>query len=144
MIQAIIFDCFGVLTASLYQQGERPNEALLEYIAALRHRGYKTAILSNTSIKTLQRIFTPDQLVLFDELIVSADVHITKPDPRIYELAVKRLAILPENCVFTDDSEANIKAAQTLGMQAIPYTQFAAFKSILEALLAAEPVSSES
>ncbi len=122
--------------AGALQKGDQPNERLLQYIIELKRRGLKTAILSNTSIGTLQHVFTRDQLTLFDELIVSAELHITKPDPRIYQLAVERLNTETNKCFFTDDNAQNVIAAQAVGMQAIQYSTLPEFKTTLEAALA--------
>ena len=65
-------------------QAEQKNEQLLEYIKTLKVN-YKTAILSNANVGTLQRIFTDEQLELFDAIVVSAEVKMVKPNPEVYE-----------------------------------------------------------
>lgn len=124
--------------AETLRKGDEPHEALLNYVAELRRRGYTTSILSNTSIGTLEHIFSPEQLDLFDELVVSAEVQLAKPDPRIYELASARLEVSNHECVFTDDNESNVLAAETVGMKVVHYKHFAQFKTALEAILAKE------
>lgn len=120
--------------------GELPNELLLEYVTELRARGYKTAILSNANIGTLQRKFSPEQLALFDTLVVSAEVHVLKPDPQVYELTAARLSLEPTECIFTDDNPDYAKAATQIGMQGITYTGLDDFKRQLEPLLSSESV----
>lgn len=119
----------------MVRQGELPNEQLLEYVAELRKRGYKTAILSNANVGTLQRKFTPEQLELFDALVVSAEVHLLKPDPRVYELAAERLSLTPNQCVFTDDNPDYADASTRVGMKGLTYTALPTFKAQLEPLL---------
>ncbi len=116
--------------------GELPNEPLLDYVAELRERGYKTAILSNANTGVLQRKFNPQQLSLFDTLVVSAEVHLLKPDPRVYQLAAERLSLEPNECVFTDDNPDYAEAAVHTGMHGIVYKDLDDFKDQLEPLLA--------
>ena len=55
----------------------------------------------------------------FDALVLSAEVGIMKPDPRIYHIALDKLEVKPNEAVFVDDMPANVEAARTLGMQGI-------------------------
>lgn len=188
MIQAIIFDCFGVLvgqgfdttwrraggdpvrdrefitdmlgaanlgivsstemqsrvcarlgiTPAQWQeavaQTQAPDTELLDYIASLKPH-YKVAILSNANIGTLERKFSPEQLELFDTVVVSAEVGLIKPDRRIYELAAERLGVNASACLFTDDSEYYCQAARDAGMQAIHYQSFEQFRRDLGMVL---------
>ena len=59
----------------------------------------------------------------FDEIIISAEVKAMKPDDRIYQIALEKLGVSPSETVFIDDFPENVKAAQTLGMQAIQFIQ---------------------
>jgi epoxide hydrolase-like predicted phosphatase len=61
---------------------------------------------------------------LFDELIISAEVKITKPDPRIFHLAVERLQVQPAEAVFIDDIAENVEAARKEGLHGIQYLEF--------------------
>src|SRR5690606_1348373 len=58
----------------------------------------------------------------FDGVVVSGLERLVKPDPRIYRVFCERYGLAPEACVFIDDSEANIVAAEHFGMQAIHFT----------------------
>ena len=57
----------------------------------------------------------------FDGIIVSGDERLMKPDPAIYHLLFDRYALEAEDCVFIDDSRANIETARNVGMHAIHY-----------------------
>jgi putative hydrolase of the HAD superfamily len=57
----------------------------------------------------------------FDELIISAEVGIAKPDPRIYHLALERLGVAAGEAVFVDDFLENIDAAQALGLHTVHF-----------------------
>ncbi|MBI5879841.1 MAG: HAD family phosphatase [Chloroflexi bacterium] len=62
-----------------------------------------------------------DFLHLFDDAVISGDVKLTKPDARIYRLAVERAGCRAEQCVFIDDVPANVAAAASLGIDAIRF-----------------------
>lgn len=113
---------------------QQPSEPLLAYAKRLKDR-YKIAILSNANIGTLERKFSPEQLQLFDAIVVSAEVHITKPDPAIYILTAEKLGVAPEECVFLDDIPEYCQGAESVGMQSICYQNFVQGKQALEALL---------
>ena len=48
--------------------------------------------------------------------VFSCHVKITKPDRRIYEILCEKYALDPRECLFIDDSSANCKAAESLGI----------------------------
>jgi putative hydrolase of the HAD superfamily len=116
-------------------RSNQPNRFLFELITSLQGR-YKIGMLSNSASDWLTDIFTKQQLGLFDETILSYEVGMAKPDPRIYALATEKLGVEPEECVFIDDQERYCTAATEVGMQAIAYTDFDDFKLQLEKLLA--------
>jgi epoxide hydrolase-like predicted phosphatase len=117
-------------------RSEKPNPALLAYAIELQDRGYKLAILSNANKGTLQRKMTKQQLDIFDELVVSAEVGTIKPDREIYLLAAERLGVQPKECVFTDDIKDYVEAARVAGMKAFLFEDTKRFQDELEQLLA--------
>lgn len=55
--------------------------------------------------------------------IVSADVHCRKPEPKIFEIALQCLDIPAEDCIFIDNSAANLRTAEKLGMNTILFNR---------------------
>jgi putative hydrolase of the HAD superfamily len=94
-----------------------PRAAMLEAIRRLRTASLKVAALTNNWITDDggTGLLRP----LFDVFIESAVVGLRKPDPRIYELACRELAVIPPEAVFLDDIGSNLKAARALGMATI-------------------------
>lgn len=112
------------------------NVVLLDYIKELKQRGYKLAIMSNIASNWIQDTFlTSEEVELFDEMIFSYEVGMTKPDPRIYMLACERLRVSAHEVVMIDDIESYVEAARTEGMAGIVYSDFAQMKDELEAIL---------
>ena len=62
-------------------------------------------------------------LARFDGVVVSGDERLLKPDPAIYHLLLSRYGLRADDCIFIDDSRANVQAARAVGMQAIQYAE---------------------
>ena len=60
----------------------------------------------------------------FKYRIISGDVHYRKPDPQIYRIALKQIQALADECLFVDDSIANILSAQMLGIPSILFNRY--------------------
>ncbi|GAA1166428.1 HAD family phosphatase [Nocardioides aquiterrae] len=70
-------------------------------------------------------------LRLLDDVVVSGEVKVAKPDPRAYAIAAERAGQPFDRLVFVDDSPANVAAARALGMDAILFTDAAALRTEL-------------
>lgn len=96
-----------------------------DLVALIRqlHGRYQTAIISNYN-DSLRRELTVDYAIAdaFDEIIISAEEKVMKPDPQIYRAALERLGRKPEEAVFIDDFAHNIEGARAVGMQGIHFT----------------------
>ena len=58
---------------------------------------------------------------IFDEVIISGDVGIRKPDKEIYTLLLDRIKTSPNNCIFVDDKLRNLEPASKLGIKTIRF-----------------------
>ncbi len=114
------------------------DHALVERLADVRRRGYRTALLTNNVREWEPRwraMFPADEL--FEVIVDSSDVGLRKPDPAIYELCCARLGVAPEACVFLDDIEVNCTAGAALGITTVHWTDSRAGLDALEDVLAA-------
>ena len=100
-------------------------------IRRARGHGIKTALLSNSWGNSSPRD-TWDGM--FDDIVISGEVQLRKPEPEIYQLAAQRLALRPTECVFVDDMEVNVIAARELGITGIVHTSYDETRRELEAL----------
>lgn len=99
--------------------GDRVDEDLIEFIRNLRPK-YKTGVISNAWPNTRSMIEEEWCIAdAFDHIVISAEVGIVKPNPRIYQLALEGLGMSPDEAVFIDDFEKNIEGARAVGMQGI-------------------------
>ena len=55
--------------------------------------------------------------------ILSYKDKVIKPDPAIYRLLIERYDLVPENCVFIDDTQKNLDAAEKIGIKTILFTE---------------------
>ena len=107
------------------------------WINGLKERGYRTLFLSNYSHFLIeQNRECLDFLPLLDGGIFSCDVHLIKPDHRIYEALIEKYQLEPSKCVFIDDKPENIKGAIECVLNGIVMTDFDSTNAQLEELLA--------
>lgn len=108
---------------------------MLDLIRELRGRGVLTGLLSNSwgARDGYPRHLFPD---LFDDVVISAEVGMRKPEERIFALAVARLGVSPHEAVFVDDVEGNITAARELGFATVHHSEPGLTRAALTELLA--------
>ena len=97
------------------------DQELVADIRAYRRR-FKTALLSNYSDSLRPMLSGPWRMDgAFDEIVISSEVRMIKPDPAIFHYTLDKLGIDPQEAIFIDDRAVNVESAQALGMQAIQY-----------------------
>lgn len=113
--------------------GAGPDHAMLDAVRTARRGGVRTGLVSNSwGVKRYDRALLAE---LFDGVVISGDVGIRKPAPRIYELGAEAIGLPPEDCVFVDDLPFNLKPARELGMATVHHTSAAETVSELEDVL---------
>lgn len=102
--------------------GDRFDQTLLDYLRSLRPER-KVCLISN-AWSGLRAFITRNKINdIFDFMVISAEVGMMKPDPRIYQLALEEMGTQPGESVFIDDVLANVDAARSVGMAGIHFTQ---------------------
>jgi 2-haloacid dehalogenase len=94
----------------------------IEIAQRLKSAGWDLYLLSNFSAETfpfMQKRY--DFLKLFDDMIISGEHKLIKPDPAIYQLTLNRIKREARECLFIDDSLPNIETAQKLGFHTIQF-----------------------
>lgn len=95
------------------------TERLMEL---LKLKGYQLYIMSNLSEESYRYLIEQKDFFKWtDGAALSFAEKINKPDPRLYEILMKRYHLDCASCVFIDDRHANIETARQLGMQGIVY-----------------------
>lgn len=90
-----------------------------KFCADMKEKGYGLYVLSNAS-ETFYEYF-PDFMALeeFDGIVVSADIHIIKPDKKIYQYLLDKYELHPGECLFIDDRADNVEGAKSVGMHGV-------------------------
>jgi 2-haloacid dehalogenase len=109
-----------------------PIQGTVDLLSDLRREGVPLYALSNWSAETfpfaLKRF---EFLKWFEGIMLSGEVGLVKPDPKIYDLFLKTFAIHPASAVYVDDLEANVQSAAAVGMHSILFTDPAVLRTDL-------------
>jgi putative hydrolase of the HAD superfamily len=97
-----------------------PRPDALPTLQELRRRGHLLGMISVCTDDVPQ---VWDETLLgraFDAAVFSCDVGVSKPDPRIYEIACERLEVEPRDCLFVGDgANDELPGAERVGMTAV-------------------------
>jgi epoxide hydrolase-like predicted phosphatase len=102
--------------------GDIVDTSLLDFIRSLRPR-YKTGVISNAWPDLRDYLIQQKADDAFDALVISSEVGIMKPKPKIYEMALDKLGVTAREAAFVDDSPLNVEAARALGMHGIAFKE---------------------
>jgi epoxide hydrolase-like predicted phosphatase len=112
------------MTDTYFNHLER-NHEMIEFVAELRGRGLRAALLTNNvrEWEDRWRSMLPEIDEIFELVVDSAFVGMRKPEHEIYHLTVDRLGggLRAEDCVFVDDIGLNCDAAREVGMKAVQF-----------------------
>ncbi len=102
-------------------QYHHPN---FELAHDLQANGHKIGVLSNAPDDLRDRFLSNLPVeVDWDAIVVSGEIGLRKPDPRILEHAAAEIGIAPRHCFFIDDLEENVLGAQAVGMGGYHFTR---------------------
>ena len=109
-----------------YVKKRKNNKRTWKIASELKKRGFRLAILSNTTsphVRANKKIgrFKKLRELGFKIFILSCEVGCRKPEPQIFKITIKRLKLPAQECVFIDDRLENIKTAKKMGIQGIHF-----------------------
>lgn len=93
----------------------------VELIKELATYDYRMFCLSNMSVEYYDYMKDREVFGYFEGHVISALEHVIKPEREIYEILMKRYNVIPEESIFIDDLEPNVKAAQQLGFHIVHF-----------------------
>jgi putative hydrolase of the HAD superfamily len=120
---------------AIVEREETPNLPLFKYIKDKLKSKYKIALLSNVNRGVIDTKISPELRQVFDLEIISAEVGVQKPDPKIFEITIQKLGINYDEAVFVDDRMKYLAPAAELGIKTVQYTDFVDTKHEIEKLL---------
>lgn len=101
--------------------GDQLDKDLVDKIRAW-HGTYRTGIITNAFDNARQLIKEEWKMQdAFDHIVVSAEVGMMKPDPRIFRLALEGMEVDANQAVFVDDFLHNVQGAREVGMHAVHF-----------------------
>jgi putative hydrolase of the HAD superfamily len=113
--------------------GSSLDPLMVAAVRAAHESGIRTGLVSNSW--GVRRYPRPLMAELFDGIVISGEVGIRKPAPRMYELGAERIGVEPAACVYVDDLPFNLEPARELGMATIHHVRSTETIAELERLL---------
>lgn len=117
------------------------NPETLGLLEELASAGTALALLSNAPVELARMVDDQPWVQLFRERFFSADLHVAKPDSRIFLQVCERLAARPGDLVFVDDRQENVAAARALGIRSLLFTDVPRLRSALLRRGGVEPMA---
>jgi putative hydrolase of the HAD superfamily len=100
--------------------GDIVDRQLLEFLHSLRGK-IQTGLISNAWSDLRDYLRREKMIDAFDHIIISAEVGVAKPDPKIFQIALEKAGVSPSEAVFVDDFYVNIEGCEKVGMQGIHF-----------------------
>ncbi|OGO86851.1 MAG: hypothetical protein A2Y24_00055 [Clostridiales bacterium GWE2_32_10] len=112
------------------------NLRVLRLIASYRE-DYQVVLLSNASAPFLRRILERGHLEMyFDQIMISSEEKLAKPDVRIYIRMLERTGMQPEQTIMIDDNPNNIEGAKAAGIYGVLFENAQSFEEEFSNILA--------
>lgn len=137
-LHGVIFDYNGIssVDATIYilEDGLKLLQACANQKDSAGKKKHKLYILSNWGKVGFDKIRSqfPQIIELFDGCVISGEAGYSKPEREIFELLINRYQLKNKPCVFIDDNEINVIAAQQFGWHSIFYDKPERVKLLLE------------
>ncbi len=96
-----------------------PIDGARDFCRYAKENGYRVFVLSNASCEFYSYFTKYYELDFFDGIVVSADLHLMKPDARIYNYLLEKFSLCAEECLFIDDRKENVEGAKAVGINAV-------------------------
>jgi 2-haloacid dehalogenase len=121
------FPHYGYLIRAYDEEWEESIAGLIpetvEILYKLKAAGYRLYGLTNWSAEKFSIVRHKYAFFeLFDDILVSGEVKLIKPDPAIFDLLLQRIHRQPVECLLVDDSVQNIETAQKMGFATHHFT----------------------
>jgi epoxide hydrolase-like predicted phosphatase len=113
--RAEIAHIFNIRTEIMF-----PLDQNVRLLPVLKKQGYRLYFLSNFPIDIFEEVKNGYYFFkYFDGGIISSEVKYSKPDARVYEILIEKYSLIPQESLFIDDVEKNVRAAEAVGMKGL-------------------------
>lgn len=96
-----------------------PLDVNVKVLPELKKQGFKLYFLSNFPLDLWEDVHGYEFFNYFEGGLISGEAGASKPDSRFYEMLLKEYKLVPNECLYIDDLEVNVKTAESLGMKGI-------------------------
>jgi len=97
----------------MFWAGDNLDRGLIDFIRSLRPE-FRTGLLSNAWLGTRRTLTETYKCIdAFDSVVISAEIGIMKPDPRIFDLILRQMKVKANQAIFVDDTLENVTAAKS-------------------------------
>ncbi|MDH7514791.1 MAG: HAD family phosphatase [Bacteroidota bacterium] len=90
-----------------------------ETVEEIRRRGFRTALVTASSRRNMEKSIDPDRRSLFDAIVTGDDVSQAKPSPEPYLAAARQVGVPPANCLVVENAPLGIASARNAGMTCV-------------------------
>ena len=111
---------FALTKTPWHSEDEVPYPDAVPTLTELKRRGYKLGVIANQNYGTEVRLKNWNLLRFFEVIAASAELGMAKPDPAIFDWALKKADCSPQNAVMVGDRMDNdMEPANCLGMHSV-------------------------
>ena len=110
----------------------KTKDDTVQMMTRLKKRGYRLYYLSNIPAHVYDMLRQRRFFALFDGGVASCEIHLNKPDLRIYQALLKKYGLDPAASIFIDDNKQNASAAFDMDMVGIHYKNGSALRKALK------------
>jgi putative hydrolase of the HAD superfamily len=100
--------------------GDIIDRDILNFLRSLRIT-HKTGLISNAWSDLRDYMMREKMIDAFDHIVISAEVGVAKPEPGIFQIALKQAGVSPDEAVFVDDFYVNIEGCEKVGIKGIHF-----------------------
>ncbi|MCA9917127.1 MAG: HAD family phosphatase [Anaerolineales bacterium] len=127
---------YEAFVAAFCRYQER-NETALAFAQALQTRpDVRVGIISNTNVVHADWLHAHiPEFQKFHSVVLSNEVGLLKPDPAIFQLCLEQLDVPPDQALFVDDNEENVKGGTAVRLHTLRHTDWHLTRPAIEAWL---------
>lgn len=108
-----------------FESSYREKPSVFAWIERLRAASIRTGVLSNTEAPSVEMLLAKGY-TCFDDMLFSCECGLVKPELKIFQYALGKLGLKPEEVFFIDDKQPNVDAARETGIHAHRFVNEAA------------------
>lgn len=98
------------------------NEKIAAKMKSLKEKGVKIILLSNMGALKKRILAQKGHFEMFDDIIIACEEGFSKLQPRLFEILVEKLEVLPRECLYIDNHAGNIAMAKKMGMNSLVFS----------------------